>query len=169
MSEIFAWENNKRIISLSKYKDENYLFHDVPDSSRWDVQELHYDIYQAITEFLISKKIRTVAGPVLSGALMAHSIALFSNEKIRAIYLGKPDAQYTPAHHSDYPEILFPYVIVDDIICSGEAMRFSIDQCLNNNNRRPKYIIVFDSGPTTKHALPGWAKNILYLVKAKLK
>lgn len=81
----------------------------------------------------------TVAGPVLSGAVMATAVATYAAQhdyKLQAMFLSKPGNRYLPMHHSQlgirrtFSSIDLPrrIVLVDDIISTGCAILHSIKE-----------------------------------------
>jgi orotate phosphoribosyltransferase len=170
MEKSFTYLGKEIKILLYKYDDyiKNRIYYksSMIYSPRISLAENHFELYKAIAKFLTKKKVKTITGPVLSGALMAHAIALSSSGKLDPQYLDKPEGRYSTDKHSNYPEINKSYALVDDIVSSGKAIIYAAQQCLDNCGEEPKYIIVLD----IRHKeviLPKWIEEKIYVVVIK--
>lgn len=86
-------------------------------------------LYKCVANWLIRNGVKTIAGPVCSGSVMAYAISAASGGKIQPVFLGKENGTYRPAMHSSECEITPPYVLVDDVIDSGKEIAHSLHLC----------------------------------------
>lgn len=85
--------------------------------------------------------VNTVAGPVMSGAVMAASVATAAsraNRPITALLLSKAGGKYAPAKHCSGVRKVFltnefhcgkvRVILIDDVVSTGDAMIHAIDE-----------------------------------------
>lgn len=121
------------------------------------------EAYQAAALWLETVGITHIAGPILSGAQMAHTVALFSRMKIRPIYI--PKDGYHPKKHCIVQTMTPDYAIIDDIVESGEGLFRAIEYTRGKTGFDPKYIIADSwSWGTNKLAFLETIKDRLYII-----
>lgn len=78
-----------------------------------------------VTRWLIRNKFTNIAGPVLSGAVLAFAISVESKGKILPTYLSKPKGLYKTCCHDNYNyfEKNCRVAFIDDIIASGDTFK----------------------------------------------
>jgi len=96
----------------------------------WPTQK-SADFLSKILDVCQELKVDTVAGPVLSGSVMAMAVAVAAwtrNIKIRALMLPKLGGAYAPAKHCNDTKSLFCHdfysniMIIDDVASSGDTI-----------------------------------------------
>jgi len=102
----------------------------------------HPDMFTAIVDWLISMDVKTICGPILSGAALAYAVSVVSKYRISAVYLLKPDGRYSTDKHSLTKSFVGKYAIIDDYVVTGRAMEVSLD-CVRRwgDGREPSVII----------------------------
>jgi len=86
------------------------------------------DACAAAAKWASKLDISTVGGPILSGALLAEGIAAHS-ERLLPFYIAKKPGYYRPyKHEAERVRGIFrgKYIIVDDIICTGNSMEIAL-------------------------------------------
>ncbi|MGW8181106.1 MAG: phosphoribosyltransferase [bacterium] len=134
----------KKHLIVDPWKDrEDFVSARMPrleDGERGDIGGL----YKVIAGWLVRNGIGSVAGPVCSGAVMAYAISAASGGKLVPVFLGKAKGRrgsYRPAIHSEELNLPVPYVLVDDVIDSGDEMRHSIWECESLVGEKPRAIV----------------------------
>jgi hypothetical protein len=113
---------------------------------RSHVKEDMFGLYKFISNWLLKNKINQVAGPVCSGALISYAISVASRGKITATFLEKSSGTYRPRFHIDKGLDDKPFVLVDDVISSGEEMTNSIRVSNNQTSLEASAILCFGNG-----------------------
>jgi hypothetical protein len=78
-------------------------------------------------EILLECDVGQVGGPVLSGALISQTICTLSWGQLRPLYI--PKEGYRPRQHtSSFRPGIIPWIWIDDVIASGQALIESAEQ-----------------------------------------
>jgi hypothetical protein len=141
------WEG-KDIILIEVYKDNHSILNG--DSiNEWNILYPGYrteytnitpDHWSQLAEGFISLGIRCVAGQVASGSSIAYALKVMSKGELSAGIIKKES--YKPLKHfaSGFRR---PYIIVDDLVASGEAMRNSCKESLMECGTKEEFCFAF--------------------------
>jgi len=91
-------------------------------------KEERSDIYSAVAKWALELGASSIGGPILSGAVLAEGISARS-KSLLPFYISKKPGYYKPYKHTDENVkgcCRGDYVIVDDIISSGNSMEFAL-------------------------------------------
>lgn len=120
-------------------------------------------VLKELAKYLAKTKVKTVAGPVLSGALFAQALeeSSGSNKLVRASYIPKPG--YRPEKHTSAARDLIerPWIFVDDIISAGTSLKRSAEVV----SSIPAAVIVFTA--YSKSLPPLWAGIPVFEILAR--
>jgi adenine/guanine phosphoribosyltransferase-like PRPP-binding protein len=137
----------------------------------WDRKKT--DIFlSSVVDLCRELEVNTVAGPVMSGAVMAASVATVASrtdKPVTALLLNKAGGKYEPAKHCSGVRKIFitdaflhnkvKVLLIDDVVSTGDAMVHAIGEV---QGAFPNAIIVaLVSGN-------GWYKDAMRKVKGRL-
>lgn len=146
---------------MKGFRTKNYVIHEITSSrdmrGRGKCPELPREtpysqrrvdkLYACVARWLVRNDIRSVAGPVCSGAVMAYAISVASGNKIVRGFTSKVNGEYSPAQHRkgfrDGFDMAGRFVVVDDLIASGSEIMHTIQECASNIGQNPKAILCF--------------------------
>lgn len=97
-----------------------------PRSYNNEQQDENPDVFTSIAQYFVSEGIKTVVGPVLSGAQIAYAIAVHARGRLRINYTKK--AGYSPRVHGETYYLEQPWAFVDDIIGTGNAYKECVQE-----------------------------------------
>ena len=100
-------------------------------------------VWNFLVNFLIAHDITHLAGQAASGISIAFALQAISNNKFLAINLGKDG--YEAKKHSEVVLInsLDSYVLIDDVVSTGDAMSWSLDAANKLLKKEPEFIFAF--------------------------
>lgn len=98
-------------------------------------------LYKSVANWLVRENIKTIVGPVCSGAVMAYAIATHSGGKLIHGFTKKANGKYKPEVHYSELNISGDYVVVDDIIATGAEIIYTMEMCYERTDCLPKAIL----------------------------
>lgn len=128
---------DERIHHYSAYHYYNYYTE--------GMQNYTVAMYELLAEVFLKYGVKGVGGPICSGALIAQSISQASLGYIQPHFIRKPELLYMELRHRRNEvkgKLIHPWVMVDDIINSGE----SIISAVNKSHWSPPAAIVYLEG-----------------------
>lgn len=140
-------EDNMAIVPISCLRDilkKNIMVTNISCGYRYCSNPLMTPkAWSFLVNFLIAHNITHLAGQAASGISIAFALQAISNNKFLAINLGKNEYEVTK--HSEFVLVnpLDSYVLIDDVVSTGDAMSWSLDAANKLLKKEPEFIFAF--------------------------
>jgi hypothetical protein len=119
-------------------------------------------LYRGIARWCAEIGVKSIGGPVATGALLAQGVFVASEGNIRAFFIPKEKAHYCRLGHGPgvQGKRRGPFLLIDDCVDTGNQM----NHCLKYIKAAPRAILILQYNFEMLKVLPDKVSDVVYVI-----